>query len=85
MRKRQIQPQQLKLKVWSGMAAEGSLDLTAAVFLPNVGLAGVLKSGDDLVDGVAQGLTDSSKCRPLVVVSVAGTVGLLERVFKTFL
>ena len=47
-------------------------------FLPEVGSAGVLKGGDDLVDGAAPGLTVSNKCRPLVEVNVAGTEGLLE-------
>ena len=55
------------------------------MFLAEVGLAGVLKGGDDLLDGAKPGLMVSSKCRPLVVVNVTGTEGLLERVFKTFL
>ena len=37
------------------------------------------------MDGSTPGLTLSSKCRPLVVVNVAGTESLLEGVFKTFL
>ena len=37
------------------------------------------------MDSAAPGLTVSSKCRPLVVVNVVGTEGLLEGVFKTFL
>ena len=37
------------------------------------------------MDCTAPGLTVSSKCRPLVVVIVAGTEGLLEGFFKTFL
>ena len=53
-------------------------------FLPEVGSARVLKGGDDLVDGALPGLT-ISKCRPLLVVNVAGTEGLLEEVFITFL
>ena len=64
------------------MAAE---DLPPAAFLPEVGSAGVLKGGVDLVDNTTLGLVVSSKCRPLVVVNVAGTEGLLEGVFKTFL
>ena len=63
----------------------GSLDLPSATFLPEVGSAGILKGGDDLVDGAAPGLTVSSKCWPLVVVNVACAKGLLEGVFKTFL
>ena len=54
------------------------------VFLPEVGPTGVLKSGDDLVDSAALGLTVSSKCRSLVVVNVAGANDFLEGVFKTF-
>ena len=54
-------------------------------FLYEVGSVGVLRSGDDPVDGVVLGLTVSSKFQPLVVVNVAGTEGFLERVFKTFL
>ena len=54
-------------------------------FLPEVGPTRVLKGRDDRVDGVALSLTVSSMFRPLVVVNVAGTEGLLERVFKTFL
>ena len=37
------------------------------------------------MDDSVPGLMVSSKCRPLVVVNVAGTGGLLEEVFKTFL
>ena len=37
------------------------------------------------MDSVAPDLMVSSKCRPLVVVNVAGTKDLLEGVFKTFL
>ena len=37
---------------------------------------GVLKGVDDLVDGATKGLTVNSKCRPLVVVNVAGTKGV---------
>ena len=55
------------------------------MFLSEAGSAGVLKGGDNLVDGAAPGPLVSSKCRPLVVVNVAGTVCLLEGVFKTFL
>ena len=68
--------------VWYG--CWGSLDLSPAAFLPKAGPAGVLKSGDDLVDSAVPGLTVSSKSWPLVVVNVAGTEGL-EGVIKTFL
>ena len=46
-------------------------------FLPDVGTVGVLKGGDNLVDGAAPGLMVSSKSQPQVVVNVAGTKGLL--------
>ena len=36
------------------------LDLSPAAFLPEVGLAGVLKGGDNLVDGAVPGLMVSS-------------------------
>ena len=64
--------------VWYG--CWGFLDLPPVAFLPEVGSVGVLR--DNLVDGVAPGLTVSSNCRPLVVVNVAGTKSLLERVFE---
>ena len=63
----------------------GSLDFPPAGFLPEVDPVGVIKGGDDLVNDTARGLTVSSKCRPLVVVDVAGTEDLFEGVFKTFL
>ena len=69
--------------VWYGCWS--SLSLHFAAFLPEVGSAGVFKGEDDLVDGVAPGLMVSSKCWPLVVVTVAGIEGLLEGVFKMFL
>ena len=47
-------------------------------FLSEVGSAGIIKGGDNLVDGVVPGLTVSSKCQPLVMVSVAGTQGFLD-------
>ena len=61
------------------------MDLPPVAFLPQVGSKGVFKGGDNLVDGAASGLTVSRKNRPLVVVNVAGTVGFLQGVFKTFL
>ena len=60
-------------------------DLPLGAFLLEVGPAGVLEGGYDQVDGVVPGLTISSTCRPLVVVSEAGTKSLLKGVFKTFL
>ena len=82
--------------VWYG--CWGPLDLRPVAFLPKVGPAVVLKDRDNLVDSavpgltvsskcwpLASGLTVSSKCWPLVLVNVAGTKGLLEGVFKTFL
>ena len=45
----------------------------------------VLRGGDDLMDVAAPGLTVSSKCRPLAVVNVAGTEGLLGGVKLFFL
>ena len=88
MRNRQARLQRLQLKVWSGLvwyACWGSLDLPPVAFLHEDGSVGVFKSGDDLVDGAAPDLTVSNKCRPLVVVNVAGNESLLERAFKTFL
>ena len=67
------------------MAAEGSLDLPPAAFLPEVGSAGVLWSGHGLVNDATPGLTVSSKCRPWVLINVTGTEGLLGGAFKTFL
>ena len=55
------------------------------VFLPDIGPAGVLKGGNGLADSAVPGLTVSSKCRPLVVIHVASTEGLLESVFITLL
>ena len=54
-------------------------------YLHEVGSVGVLKGGDNMVGGVVPGLMVCSKCQPLVGVNVAGTKGLLEGVFKTFL
>ena len=73
----------IKGLVWYG--GWDSLDLSPVAFLPEVDPAGVLKGGDNLLDGAAPGLTVSTKCRPLVGVNVAGTEGLLEGVFKVFL
>ena len=84
MRDRQVEPQRLQLKVWTGMAAEAPWIFLLRRF-SEVGPARVIKGGDDLVDGAAPGLTVSSKCWSLVVVNVAGSKGLLKGVFKTFL
>jgi hypothetical protein len=61
------------------------LALPSIVFFLQIVPAGVLKGGDGLVDNVAPGLTVSNKYRPLVVVNVAGTEGLLEGVFEALL
>ena len=74
MQDRHVQLQWLQLKVWSGYW--GSLDLLPMAFLLTVGPVGVLKGGDNLMDGAVPGL--------MVVVNVAGTESL-EGVFKTFL
>ena len=47
------------------MAAEAP-----GIFLPKVSHAGVLKCGNDLVDGAGPGLPVSSKCQTPVVVNV---------------
>lgn len=49
------------------------------------GPVGVLKGEDNLMDGVAPGLTVSSKCRILVVVNMACTEGYSELDFIPFL
>ena len=85
MQDRQVRPQRLQLLclVWYGCWSFS--DLPPAAFLPEIGPAGVLRCGDDLVDGAAPGLTVSSECKPLMVVIVASTEGLLAGVFITFL
>ena len=86
MRDRQVRPQRLQIKVWSGMVwlLRLSGSSSCGVF-PEFGSAGIFKGGDDLVDSMALDLTVSSKCRPLVVVNVPGTEGLIAGLFKTFL
>lgn len=58
--------------------------LALAAFLPQVSPTGVLAGGDSLVDGVAPGLAVSDKSRPLALVNMAGTKGLLYGVFVVF-
>ena len=58
---RQVWPQLLQLKGLVWYSSWGSLDLPPAAFLLEVGSAGVLKGGDNLVDGAAPCLTVSSK------------------------
>ncbi len=59
------------VKVWSAIIADTPWN---AAFLAEGDPAGILNGGDDLVDGAAPGLTVSSKCQPLVVVNVAGSL-----------
>ena len=73
----------VKGQVWYG--CWGFVDLPPVALLPEVGSTGVFNGGDDLVDGAETGLTVSCKYGSLVVVNVAGTEGLLEGVFKTFI
>ena len=82
MQDRNVQPQ---LKVFELYGYWGSLDIHLAAFLPEVSSAGVLKGVGILVDGAAPGLRVSNKCRPLLVVNVEDTNGLLEGVFEPFL
>ena len=54
-------------------------------FILQVLLQGILEGGGGLVDDVAPGVAVSSQSRPLAVVNVAGTEGLLQGVFVSLL
>ena len=54
-------------------------------FIPQVVFAGIFEGGGSLVDDVAPSVAVSSQSRPLAMVNMAGTEGLLQRVFEALL